>query len=159
MEHKTSKKIRRCQMSEGRNKNDTEDIFKGICSKPWVQWYKWPVWQKVIVLCLMMILQIGCGGEYGKVVAITASSTMFPNDAVYSPRYLMEAKKTIWHSQSPPKYPEWVEIVFCPPAAITHLGIMAQDDSPAGSEHKRGPKSFVLQGSNDRTNWKDLLKV
>lgn len=113
-----------------------------------------------IVLCLMMILQIGCESKDSKVVAITASSNMFPNNPGNSPMYLMEDKKTIWHAQSPPKYPEWVEIAFCPPASMTHLGIMAQDDSPAMPEiHKRGPKDFVLQGSNDRTKWEDLYMV
>ena len=128
-------------------------------------------WFPIITLIWVMISQTGCErkndptmndttmNEPTTVAEIAVSSNMFPGDARYNPNYLMENRKAIWHAQSPVKFPEWIKVTFKSPANITHLGIMAQDDSPAGNEHTRGPKDFILQASNDGTNWRELLKV
>jgi len=112
-------------------------------------------------LVFIAALQTGCNSEKGPVslVEIRTSSNMFPEDERFSPRFLMEEQKTIWHAQSPPRFPEWIEIAYSGKTKKTHLEIMAQDDSPGGNEHTRGPKDFVVQGSNDGVKWKDLLHV
>ncbi len=118
-------------------------------------------WLSIITLICAMILQTGCDPKNGlaTVVEVAASSNMFPGEEQFSPKYLMESQKTIWHAQSPAKFPEWIKVTFNSPENITHLGIMAQEDSLNGNEHTRGPKDFILQGSNDVINWRELLKV
>lgn len=114
------------------------------------------------LLVLLMILYMGCGGG-GRIVvlSVTASSNLFPeDDERYSPEYLLEERGAIWHAKTPVEYPQWIKVTFKFPVAITNLGIMAQEDSSVyRNEHKRGPKDFILQGSNDDLRWRDLLKV
>lgn len=115
-----------------------------------------------VIFVLLLVMLNGCsetGGGPLKLVTITASSNMFPLDEKFSPKYLAEDKKTIWHAQSPTKYPEWVEAVFDAPVKLTHFGIMSQDTSANGMEYKRAPRDFTFQGSNDGQSWKDLKKV
>ncbi len=94
-----------------------------------------------------------------KAASITASSHMFAPDTYTHAKYLMEENRTVWHAQSPPRYPEWVEVAYSAPVIINHLEMRAQDVSQNGSENKRAPKAFIFQGSNDRLRWKDLLEV
>ena len=61
---------------------------------------------------------------------------------------------TIWHSQTPPKYPEWVEIQYSTPGIITKLSIKPQDGNPS-----RAPKNFVFQAGNDGKKWVDIYTV
>lgn len=105
---------------------------------------------------------------FGDNAGISVSSNSLAADERYSPRYLMQENRTIWHAESPPKYPQWVEISFSKPMLITHLGIRSQGDSLNGREHGRGPKDFTFQGSNEistslesfkNQKWTDLLKV
>jgi len=99
---------------------------------------------------------------------ITVSSNAFPGDDLYAPEYLMQEGRTIWHAESPPNYPQWVEISFPVPVIITHFGIRSQGDGPSGMEHCRGPKNIVFQGSNESSEssgsqksrkWRYLFKV
>lgn len=115
-----------------------------------------------VILGLILVFNISCGKDepLPKVVSISASSNLFPNDERYSPQYLLEDKKTIWHAaESPVNKPQWINIDYCMPARISGLGIMAQDSAPKGAEHKRAPRDFVFQGSNDGKTWADLLTV
>ena len=99
---------------------------------------------------------------------ISVSSNSLAGDEKYSPKYLLQENRTIWHAESPPKYPQWVEISFPKSVVLTHLGLRSQGDSPKGKEHGRGPKDFIFQGSNEssdsrgvlnRRKWVDLLEV
>ena len=99
---------------------------------------------------------------------ISVSSNSLAGDEKYSPKYLLLENRTIWHAESPPKYPQWVEISFPTPIVLTHLGLRSQGDSPKGKEHGRGPKDFIFQGSNESSEsrgvlnspkWVDLLEV
>ena len=67
---------------------------------------------------------------------------------------------TIWHTQTPPKYPEWVEIQYSTPGIITKLSIKPQDEGPSGGkEYLRAPKNFIFQASNDGKKWVDIYTV
>lgn len=112
----------------------------------------------VKTVLLLEILKNRTAIENG-VEAITASSNLFPSEKGMRPISLMETNQTIWHAQSPPKYPEWIEVDYYEPKRITQMALRAQDDSKAGDEHQRGPKNFVLQASSDKTNWKDIFHV
>jgi hypothetical protein len=99
---------------------------------------------------------------------ISVSSNSLAGDEKYSPKYLLQESRTIWHAESPPKYPQWVEMSFPTPVVLTHLGLRSQGDSPKGKEHGRGPKDFIFQGSNESSDsrgisnsstWVDLLEV
>lgn len=94
-----------------------------------------------------------------KVAGITASSQMFPDDTYTHAEYLMEENRTVWHAASPPAYPQWVRVAYLAPVIINRLEMRAQDTSPRGSEQKRAPRDFVLQGSADGSQWKTLLEV
>ena len=89
---------------------------------------------------------------------IMASSVMDKNNPDMNPAGLL-AGTGIWHAQSPPKYPEWVEIEYPEPFLATGLSVLPQPEGPAGKEHLRAPKDFLLQGSNDRKTWSELLSV
>lgn len=80
---------------------------------------------------------------------ITVSSNAFPGDKRFAPEFLMQEGRTVWHAEIPPTYPQWVEISFSEPVLVTHLGIRSQEDGRTGTEYSRGPRNFVLQGSND----------
>ncbi len=111
-----------------------------------------------IVLALLVFMAASCNKKPEALVVpkkVNVSSNLFPDFLPYS----LIADGGTWHCQSPPKYPEWVEIEYVKPTKITYLAIKSQPDSAGGSEHKRGPKDFVLQGSNSRKSWVDLLKV
>lgn len=117
---------------------------------------------RLLMLITVLALSVSCGREEAlpKIVSVSASSNLFPSDERYSPQYLLEDKKTIWHAaESTVNKPQWINIDYCMPARISGLGIMAQDSTPKGAEHKRAPKDFVFQGSNDGKTWTDLLTV
>jgi hypothetical protein len=89
---------------------------------------------------------------------ITVSSVLDKRNPGMSPAGLLSGS-SIWHAQSPPKFPEWVEISYSDAFAIGSFSLLPQPNSHGGSECRRAPKDFVLQGSNDRTVWTDLLRV
>ncbi|MBI5888106.1 MAG: discoidin domain-containing protein [Deltaproteobacteria bacterium] len=97
--------------------------------------------------------------RHAGVEGITASSNLFPGKPGLSAGLLMEENKTIWHARRPPKYPEWVRVVYGKPERINHLELRSQESSPGGSEHTRGVRDFRLQASSDGRKWKDLLDV
>ena len=111
-----------------------------------------------IVIVFSIFMLASCNKKPEPIVApknVNVSSNLFPDFLPYG----LVANKGTWHSQSPPKYPEWVEIEYAKPTTITYIAIQSQPDSVNGSEHKRAPKDFVFQGSNDRKNWVNLLNV
>ena len=99
----------------------------------------------------MMAQETGSNGNPAKV---TASSTMKPP---YGPESLLVGNVP-WHAQSPPKFPEWVEVVYKKPVVATELAMQAQGCQPARCAN-RAPKSFIFQGSMDGRGWSDLLTV
>jgi len=67
---------------------------------------------------------------------------------------------TLWHAQTPPQYPEWVEIAYKNPIIVTKLKLEPQPNNrPGDGNHKRAPKDFIFQASNDEKAWVDLLTV
>ena len=87
---------------------------------------------------------------------VVSSSSMLNS---YSSKHLLHGG-LIWHAQSPPQYPEWVEIDYSSPKKIKCLAMQAQGDGiGSGNEYLRMPKDFIFQASNDRNTWVDLLKV
>lgn len=86
---------------------------------------------------------------------VTASSQM-PGKEL-GPEELLRGYRKIWHAQSPPQYPEWIEIKYRQPKTFNTFGLRPQSGNQ--NEYKRAPIDFQLQGSNDKINWSDLLEV
>lgn len=114
----------------------------------------------LISLFILASLIVAQGIRGNKVVTfpIVSSSSQMNADYMLGPALLINGGG-IWHAQRPPRYPEWVEIAYPNPVRITCVGICSQDTGPSRNEHTRAPKDFIFQGSNDRSNWIDLLKV
>jgi len=86
---------------------------------------------------------------------VSVSSNLFP--AYAAPNLIYGGG--IWHAETPVRYPEWVEIACFKPVSVNTLAIQSQADSEGGAEHKRAPKDFFFQGSNDRHHWVNILSV
>jgi len=61
-----------------------------------------------------------------------------------------------WHAQLPLVFPQWIQIQLADPRKVTQLGMQSQSNSPGGNEHRRAPKDFSLQGSQDGKTWVTL---
>lgn len=88
-------------------------------------------------------------------VVITASSQI--PDFSQSPNGILGQSRTVWHVKG--SFPQWVQFKFKQSKTFTRLAVVSQSNSPQGSEHKRSPKTFKLQGSHDGKIWRDLLQV
>jgi len=101
-------------------------------------------------------LQVTINVDYKKFpVKISASSVLRP---LHGPEKILTEKSPIWHAQSPPEYPEWVEIKYSEPVEITALKLKAQG-SVKYPIFNRAPRYFFIQGSLDRKTWANLLEV
>lgn len=63
---------------------------------------------------------------------------------------------TGWSPSSGAAPPQWLQYEFPSPVAILQLGIQAGDST---TRAKRGPKSFILQSSEDGTSWENILEI
>lgn len=89
---------------------------------------------------------------------VTASSVMDKNNPGMSPSGILNGDG-IWHAQSPPKYPEWIDISYPAPFVAISFSLLPQQNSPGGNEHVRAPKDFRLLASKNRKKWIELLSV
>lgn len=89
--------------------------------------------------------------------SITASSVMNESKGL-GPTGLLTGT-TLWHSQKPPRLPEWVQLDLKSPASFTHFGMKAQPNSDKGLENERAPKDFIVQGKGKGGAWENLLDV
>ena len=96
---------------------------------------------------------IDLGGEYPM---LSASSVLRPS---LDPEKLLLDSSQVWHAQSPPKYPEWVQIIYSKPQRITKLKVRTQGSEKDSQLFNRAPKDFNFQGSHDGKTWKNLQKV
>ena len=87
---------------------------------------------------------------------ISASSML---DSRFKPEKLFREDSPIWHSANPATLPEWVQVTYGSPVGITRLAIKPQPDSPNGNERDRAPRDFIFQGSNNGSDWDNLLEV
>jgi F5/8 type C domain-containing protein len=86
----------------------------------------------------------------------TSASSKHKN---YSSRFLLRgAGPPSWHAERFPQYPQWVKFKFKPSKKINILSIEAQTSMRLALP-KRAPKHFIFQGSNDSSNWTDLIEV
>jgi hypothetical protein len=81
---------------------------------------------------------------------VTASSMLSPQ---FDPHCLMSASKRIWHSQSPVRFPEWVELRFDTPLRVGRLFLQSQDRHP-----ERSPGRFRLEVWHS-DGWQPVLEV
>ena len=80
-----------------------------------------------------------------------ASSTQ---EEIYGPQNLFWGDVMIWHSQSPPQYPEWLEFELPQPQKWHGISI-----KPQQRHYERAPSTFTMMGSNDKQQWESLLSV
>jgi hypothetical protein len=89
-----------------------------------------------------------CGGGNGASqdarAHISASSTLQD----FGPGGVLSANQPGWHSQKPPKFPEWVQLDFNQKQSFTKLSLLPQDGFP-----DRGPKRLQIQVSDDGKTW------
>ena len=86
-----------------------------------------------------------------KQITCHASSTM---EELYGPQNLFLGDLMIWHSQSPPEYPEWLEFELLKPQKWQGISI-----KPHQGHYERAPSTFTIMGSNDKQEWESLLSV
>jgi len=63
----------------------------------------------------------------------------------------------VWHSESAPTYPQWIEFIFESPVEVKRIFMGRQTGGPMGVN--RAPKRFTFQGKNGGEDWVDLLEV
>ena len=100
-----------------------------------------------IVLCALCLTACGGGSRGGYKdprATITASSTL--DD--FGPGGILAANQPGWHSQKPPKFPEWVQLDFNQKQTFTKVSLLPQDSFP-----DRGPKRLLVQVSDDGKSW------
>jgi len=85
-----------------------------------------------------------------KPIAIRASS----QHEQYSADTIMETSSKIWHSESTPTYPQWLEFEYKSPLIINRISILCQIGAP-----ERAPSDFYFQGQYENGQWLNLLKV
>lgn len=81
---------------------------------------------------------------------VTSSSSM---NSGYDASCLMSASKRIWHSQSPPNYPEWLEFSFEQPLAVCTFYAQTQDAHP-----DRAPSGMRLDAWSGNS-WETILAI
>jgi tetratricopeptide (TPR) repeat protein len=86
-----------------------------------------------------------------KQITCHASSTL---EEIYGPQNLFWGDVMIWHSQSPPQYPEWLEFELPQPQKWHGISI-----KPQQRHYERAPSTFTMMGSNDKQQWESLLSV
>jgi tetratricopeptide (TPR) repeat protein len=84
-------------------------------------------------------------------ITCRASSTQ---EEIYGPQNLFWGHLMIWHSQSPPEYPEWLEFELPQPQKWKGISIKPQEGN-----HERSPSTFTIMGSNDKQEWEPLLSI
>ena len=82
---------------------------------------------------------------------VTASSEMAAETPAAG---VLHARHAGWHSQKPPKYPEWVQVRFQQPQRVSKVSILPQHMYGA-----RAPAQFDIQVSDNGKAWKTLLDV
>ena len=82
---------------------------------------------------------------------VSVSST---NDSNYSPLALFDDSESIWHSVSPPVYPQIIQFRYEKPLVMTHISLLPQIGAV-----DRAPLSFVLQGKENGGSWAEMLSV
>lgn len=80
---------------------------------------------------------------------ITTSSVYMNNPGTG----LLKALQAGWHSQSPPKYPEWIEIKFQEPQVFSKMSMLPQDGGV-----DRSPKKIRVETS-DGVTWTPLITL
>ncbi|WP_137938174.1 discoidin domain-containing protein [Chitinivorax sp. B] len=75
---------------------------------------------------------------------ISASS----QTAELGPAGLMQATKPGWHSDQPPKFPEYITVDLHASKAVGTVGLLQQEGQP-----KRGPKALRIEVSSDGNEW------
>ena len=86
-----------------------------------------------------------------KHIICRASSSM---KEMLGPQNLFWGEPIVWHCQSPPKYPEWLEFELPQPQKWRGISI-----KPQQGHYKRSPSTFTMMGSNDKQEWESLLSV
>lgn len=86
-----------------------------------------------------------------KPIAIKASSR---SSEQFSEKNILESYSPIWHSESGPKYPQWIEFAYKNPVIIKSITIEGQPGCLV-----RAPSEFYFQGRNDNEQWHNLLYV
>ena len=67
---------------------------------------------------------------------------------------LLRAAEPGWHANSPPVYPEWIEISFDDMQTVGGLALLPQDANFA-----RGPRQLVVETSADGTTWAPIAMI
>ena len=75
-------------------------------------------------------------------------------EEIYGPQNLFWGERMIWHCQSPPQYPEWLEFELPRPQKWGGISI-----KPQQGHYERAPSTFTMMGSNDKQQWNSLLSV
>jgi len=86
-----------------------------------------------------------------KPIAIRASSQLNKH---HSADTILQTSSTIWHSESTPTYPQWLEFEYKSPLIINNISILCQVGAP-----ERAPSDFYFQGQYENGQWLNLLKV
>ncbi|TAN40165.1 MAG: XRE family transcriptional regulator [Nitrospirae bacterium] len=93
------------------------------------------------------------------IVAVRASSQWQD----YGPQLVFDgvsSDASSWHSSFLAPLPQWIEPEYAHPRIMISISIQAQNDHRyAGINAGRAPQAFMVQGSNDRKHYAELLKV
>lgn len=84
-------------------------------------------------------------------IAIRSSSV---SSNLYSADSILKESLVVWHSESNPVYPQWLEFEYKLPVVITRLTMRCQ----AGGS-RRAPSEFCFQGLGENGQWLNLLVV
>ena len=127
---------------------------------------KWHVSMFFLIVCGMVMLtacQETQDNNARKKAVLSTTFTMTASSHMNSDQHLsvdgLLSGSTIWHAQTPPHYPEWVQVKYSRPKKVKSFSMKPQDSSPNGQEYLRAPKDFQLAGGNDGKTWQTLLTV
>ncbi len=62
-----------------------------------------------------------------------------------------------WYSDPEVALPQWIALTYSRPIRMNRITLAAQAVGASGDEHLRAPKDFVLQGSLDGEQWRDIV--
>jgi hypothetical protein len=105
---------------------------------------------------------VGTYKIFNRVVGLFESGRRLPafiavsssGDSKNPARVLFDDSKNIWHSASPPEYPQIIQFRYDEPRMMTSLSL-----SPQIGGSDRAPSSFVLEGQESDGSWTQLLLI
>lgn len=106
--------------------------------------------RKKICMSILLISSLVACTQQSNTVKISSSSVL---DS-YTADGLLDAKQPGWHAKSPPVYPQILTFAFPATQRISQIGLLPQD-----GQISRGPKTIVIEVSDDEAIWKEVSRI